>query len=347
MTTRFRSAKFSHALLLLCSVMSLWVSAQDPTQNDPQSFGVHIISPDAKRWLSEDSKIVVLANGFSWTEGPLWIEQGQYLLFSDIPNNRVYRYDDKNGVAVYLDPAGGTNWQEGDDLSGSNGLLLDKQGSLVLFQQGDRRVAVMDAPLAKPQPRFTSLASSYQSNRLNSPNDGVFTSKGELYFTDPPYGMKNGMQDERKQLPFQGVYLSTNEGELKLLDDTVSFPNGISLSPDEKTLYVAVSDPKKAQWLAYDVMPDGQLDNRRVFYDATSLIGLPSEQGYPDGMAVHSSGVIFATGPGGVWLFAPDGRVLAKIRTNQLTANCALSQDESMLYITADDYLMRIKLNSL
>jgi gluconolactonase len=152
------------------------------------------------------------------------------------------------------------------------------------------------------------------------------------------------MDDPRKELDLQGVYHLNGKGELSLLDDQLSFPNGVSLSPDEKTLYVAVSDPKNAVWLAYSVLEQGKVANKRVFYDATDLVGVKGEQGLPDGMVVHSSGKIFATGPGGIWLFSPQGEVLAKIRTGRLTANCTLSKDENFLFITAHDTLMTLAL---
>jgi gluconolactonase len=214
----------------------------------------------------------------------------------------------------------------------------------VLFQQGDRRVAAMEAPLSSPRDNFVTLAGEYDGKRLNSPNDGAFRSDGSLYFTDPPYGLEKVMADDRKELPFQGIYRLGPGGDLHLLDDTVSFPNGIALSTDEKTLYVAVSDKTWPVWLAYDVLPDGDVENRRVFYNAIDSVSAEPDNGVPDGMAVHSSGTIFATGPGGVWVFSPDGHVLAKILTGRQTANCTLSADEHTLFITAHDTLMTFTL---
>lgn len=305
---------------------------------------VEIVDEAALSLIDPAAPLTVVADGFRWTEGPLWIEDGAYLLFSDIPRNVVLKYEPQTGVQPYLEPSGGTGRYPGDDTVGSNGLLLDPSGRLVLFQHGDRRVAAMDAPLSSPEASYVTLADRYRDKRLNSPNDGVFHSDGSLYFTDPPYGLKHVLDDERKALPFQGIYRLSTSGDLVLLDDSVSFPNGIGLSPDEKTLYVAVSDDQRPVWLAYDMQADGGLANRRVFYDAGHLIGVEGEQGLPDGMVVHTSGVVFATGPGGVWLFTPDARVLAKIRTGRLTANCELSADESMLFITAHDTLMTIPL---
>jgi gluconolactonase len=295
----------------------------------------------ASALLDTNAKITVLGTGYAWTEGPLWIEEGGYLLFSDIPNNVIHKYVPDEGVSVYLEESGATGLVEGDPDGGSNGLLLNRDGELVLFQQGDRRVAIMDAPLSRPVSKFRTLAGEYRALRLNSPNDGVFHSDGSLYFTDPPYGLDAIMDDERKELAFQGIYRLTSDGTLTLLDDTVSFPNGIGLSLDEKHLYVAVSDSAEPVWLAYDIS-GGEVSNKRVFFDASEAA--QQHGGLPDGMAVHSSGNIFATGPGGVWLFSPGGEVLARIFTGRQTANCTLSADERTLYMTAHDTLMSIPL---
>ncbi|MBU3005374.1 SMP-30/gluconolactonase/LRE family protein [Paraglaciecola arctica] len=325
------------------------VTADDSHGNHTAMITPHIEIFDDKALtlLESDSEISVISEGHTWTEGPLWVEEGGYLLFSDIPNNVIQKYDSKSGTSVYLKPAGATSLVAGDYAQGSNSLLLNRKGELVLFQQGDRRIATMQAALNKPKADFKTLVGSYKNQRLNSPNDGVYHSNGDLYFTDPPYGLKNIMADERKQLAFQGVFLLKAEGSLVLLDDEVSFPNGIALTKDEQTLLVAVSNPKSAQWLAYDINTDGTLASKRVFFDATSLVGQKGEQGLPDGMAVHSSGVIFATGPGGVWLFDNTGKVLAKIRTGQISSNCTLTTDEKTLYITADDYVMSVPLKGM
>ena len=326
--------------------LSLLVLFMSGTGHAESQNPVEILDEVALAFIDPAAPLTVVADGFRWTEGPLWIQDGGYLLFSDIPNNVVFKYGPQTGVEPYLEPSGGTGRYPGDDAVGSNGLLLDQRGRLVLMQHGDRRVAVMDAPLSSPAASYVTLADRYRGKRLNSPNDGVFHSDGSLYFTDPPYGLKDLLDDERKALPFQGIYRLGTGGDLELLDDSVSFPNGIGLSTGEKTLYVAVSDRESPMWLAYDLQSDGTLAGRRVFYDAGHLVGIEGEQGLPDGMVVHSSGVIFAAGPGGVWLFTPDARVLAKIRTGRLTANCELSADERMLFITAQDTLMTILLKA-
>ncbi|MEM8489754.1 MAG: SMP-30/gluconolactonase/LRE family protein [Pseudomonadota bacterium] len=310
---------------------------------------VQILDSRAEQLLASDASIQVLGTGFAWTEGPLWIpENGErqtgsgYLLFSDIPNNVIHRYQPGEGVSVFLTESGASGLKPGDSSQGSNGLLLNEDGQLVLFQHGDRRVAIMDAALDQPASRFITLVDAYQSQRLNSPNDGVFSRSGDLYFTDPPYGLANGLTDPNRELTFQGVYHLSSSRELTLLDDQVTAPNGIALSLDERTLFVAVSDEENPHWLAYDLSTDGSVSNKRLFYDANEAA--MNEPGLPDGMAVHSSGHIFATGPGGVWLFSETGELLARILTGRPTANCTLAGDESVLYITANDALLALPL---
>lgn len=331
------------SIVVFCLSPILVFANEAPTNSFLRN--IEIINKDATLLLNENSKIVELANGFRFTEGPLWIEKNQTLLFSDIPNNVIYQYQEKTGVSLYLEHSGYTNKVEGDYPLGSNGLLLNSAQQLVLFQQGDRRVAIMDSDLINPKAKYSTLVGDYLGQRFNSPNDGIFDSKGNLYFTDPPYGLKNKINDVRKQLDFQGIYKVTPQGSLTLLDKTVEFPNGISLSPDEKTLYVGVSDPLNPIWLAYDVDTNGNLNNKKVLLNATQYKKV-DEHGVPDGMSVHSSGVIFATAPGGVWLITPQGKVIAKIHTGQKAANCTLTKDEKTLFITAQNTLLKVELNS-
>ncbi len=341
-------------LFVFCSVLmsgcgSALLSAKKvPASVKPVAINhvgsIEIYDDRARQLLTEKTQVDVLAEGYKWTEGPVWVEQGQYLLFSDIPNNAVIKFSPKEGASHYLAPAGGTGLVAGDYVGGSNGLVINEAGELVLLQHGDRRVAKMTAPLNAPKPSFETIVGDYQGKRLNSPNDATYHSNGDLYFTDPPYGLRGKFTDARKELPYQGVFRSSPTGEITLLDDGLTAPNGIAFSVDQKTLYVTVSDDTLPAWYAYDVNADGTLANRRVFFDATPFDGKPGEQGKPDGMTVHSSGILFATGPGGVWVFDENGVPLAKIRTGQHTSNCELTSDEKYLYITADDFLMGVEL---
>ncbi|MGJ8691759.1 MAG: SMP-30/gluconolactonase/LRE family protein [Thalassotalea sp.] len=305
---------------------------------------VEIYDDAALAFIDTNTKVSIRGEGYTWTEGPVWVDDGGYLLFSDIPNNIIAKYHPQQGTSLYLEKSGATGLVAGDYTQGSNGLLLNPAGELILLQQGDRRIAKMNTSLSTPKADFTTLIAQYDGKRLNSPNDGVYHQNASLYFTDPPYGLKNNLTDERKALDFQGVYQLTAQGELYLLDDKIKFPNGIGLSPDGKTLYVAASDPEQPHWYAYDVTGVGKVNNKRIFYDASAAIKNKKHTGLPDGMAVHSSGVIFASGPEGVWLFSPAGKVLAKVFTGQLSSNCTLSGDEKNLFITADDYLLSFPL---
>lgn len=286
--------------------------------------------------LAPDAKIEVLASGFDWSEGPAYDRLGGYVLFSDIPRNSVMKWSPGGGTELFMKPAGYTGVAPYGREPGSNGLIFDKQGRLILMEHGDRRVARMDRDGGK-----VTLADRYQGKRLNSPNDGTLKTDGSLYFTDPPYGLPKQADDPRRELDFCGVYRLDERG-LTLLTRDMTRPNGIAFSPDEKTLYVANSDPKKAVWMAYEVKGDGTVGTGRVLADVTSMVG-PQNPGLPDGMKVDQNGVIFATGPGGVHIYAPDGKRLGMLATGEATANVGWGDDGSTLYITADMYLCRVK----
>jgi gluconolactonase len=286
--------------------------------------------------VPKDARIEVLASGFEWTEGPVWIKDGGYVLFSDIPPNSVMKWKEGAGVSLFMKPSGYTGVAEYGAEPGSNGLVVDRQGRLVLCEHGDRRISVMTWDGGK-----RTLVDNYMGKRLNSPNDAVFKSNGDLYFTDPPYGLPKHFEDPRRELDFCGVYRRSTDGQVTLLTKELTRPNGIAFSPDEKTLYVAQSDPRRAIWMAYPVQADGTIGRGQVFNDVTSLVDkLP---GLPDGMKVDHHGNLFATGPGGIYVFAPDGTRLGRISTGERTANCAWGEDGSVLYITADMYLCRIQ----
>ena len=191
----------------------------------------------------------------------------------------------------------------------------------------------------------TTLADKYLGKRFNSPNDLAYKSNGDLYFTDPPYGLEKADKDPKKELPYNGVFRLSKNGKLTLLTSELTYPNGIAFAPDEKTLYVAISDPKLAIWMAYDVKPDGRIANGHIFFNATSKV--KEGNGLPDGMKVDKKGNLFATGPGGVFVFTPEGKHLGTIDTGQPTGNCAWGDDGSTLYIMANHYLSRIKTSTV
>ncbi len=236
-----------------------------------------------------------------------------------------------------MKPAGYTGSGPRGGESGTNGLTLDREGRLVMCQHGDRRVVRVEK-----DGRWTTLIDKYDGKRLNSPNDLVFKSNGDLYFTDPPYGLEKGADDPARELSFCGVYRVAVDGKVTLLTDQMTRPNGIGFSPDEKTLYVAQSDPDKAVWMAFPVKPDGTIGEGRVLFDSTPWVKekLP---GLPDGLKIDKKGNLFATGPGGVSVFAPDGAHLGRINTGVPTSNCRFGDDGSTLYMTANTWLCRIR----
>ncbi len=313
------------------------------SQEKQHQFAIEILDDMALELIDADAQIEVIGSGFTWTEGPLYISDGDYLLFSDIPNNKVFKIDAKGNTSEYLFPSGFLGNCSDCAEPGSNGLLLSPNGELVLMQHGERRVAKMISSLDDPKPEYEALADNYEGQRFNSPNDGVFDAKGNLYFTDPPYGLPKQMDDPTKELDFQGVYCLKTSGEIVLIDK-LSRPNGVAVSTDGLKLYVAVSNPEHAVWYQYDIMETGNVVNKKVFFNVTDLIGKEGQQGLPDGMKMHSKGYLFATGPGGIWIFDLDSKPIARIHTGEKTANCAFSSNEKTLFMTADDYVLKVSL---
>lgn len=293
--------------------------------------------------IKEDAAIEIISEGYEWSEGPVWVASHKMLLWSDVPKNTVYKWTEENETEVYLTPSGYTGSTPSASAEpGSNGLLLSSDNKLVLCQHGDRRVAMMDAPLDQPSSNFKSIADKFDGKRFNSPNDAAYRSNGDLFFTDPPYGLPKHAEDSTKEIPFQGVYKVATTGEVMLLTDSISRPNGIALTPDEKTLVVANSDPEKAIWYAFDLASNDSLKNARILYDATT--NGKSEPGLPDGFKFDRAGNMFASGPGGIWIFNKTGKVIGKIKLPNPAANCALAEDDKVLYITNDMYVLRVKL---
>lgn len=325
--------------LAAVSLLAFATAAQEtPWPTQP----VLTLQPAMQQVVAADAQIVRLAEGFRWAEGPVIEPQTGDVLFSDVPANTVYRWNAQQGLTVYLQPSGYTGMYPEHNLQeGANGLIFNAANQLVLAQHGDRRLAVLLDGAAKP-PRYQTLVSHYKDKLFNSPNDLVQHSSGAYYFTDPPYGLKGGDQAPDKQQPVNGIYRLAADGTVTLLADHLTRPNGLALSPDEQWLYVANSDPDAAQWWRYAVQADGSLATGEMFYDATAATKL--ERGLPDGLKVLPSGVILATGPGGVWVFSAQAEHLGTIQTGVAAANVALSPDNDWLYITASSFLLRIKL---
>ncbi len=308
----------------------------------PVTGKVDRLNPELDKLISKNAQIEVLTDSvFTWSEGPVWVSELDAVLFSDVPENKMYKWSEKDELSLYLEPSGTDGQDVSPNESGSNGLTLDLNGKLVLAQHGNRRISRMDASFSEPKPKYLDLASTYKGKKFNSPNDVIFDSKGNMYFTDPPYGLKGHDESPIKEISFNGVYKLDTEGKISIISDKLTRPNGLALSPDEQTLYVANSDPEKAIWMAYE-LADGKVKSERLFFDATEMVA--TKKGLPDGLRLDNAGNIFATGPGGVLVFNPEGDHLGTIDTNNATANCEFNADKSILYMTAHKYLMRIQL---
>jgi gluconolactonase len=270
-----------------------------------------------QRPVPQGATVELVDDGFEFTEGPVWYDG--VLLFSDIPANTVYRWTPEDGTSVFMEPSGH-----------SNGLAVDTAGHLLLAQH--------DGQLARraEDGSVTTLADSYGGKRLNSPNDLTVASDGTIYFTDPPYGV----DEEDRELSFSGVYRLSPEGDLTLLTKQFSRPNGICLSPDESTLYV--NDSRETFIRAYDVTESGGIENGREFAAPSD----PDAEGATDGMKVDQNGNLYTTGPGGVWVYAPDGTQLARIAVPKAPTNVAFGgPDRTTLYITARPHVYRVSVN--
>jgi gluconolactonase len=339
---RNRFPLIGSAAIAACSLLG-FVAESPAQENKPYPTLGTIERLDARfdKLVPQDARVERIAEGFDWSEGPVWDRSRKVLLFSDVPMNTVFQWQEGKGVSVFLKPSGYTGSVPRGGEPGSNGLNMDQEGRLVLCQHGDRRVARLEADKT-----FKTLADKYDGKRFNSPNDSVYKSNGDLYFTDPPYGLLKLNADPAKEIDWNGVYrISAADGTVTLLTKEMTFPNGIALSPDEKTLYVANSDPRKAIWMAFPVQDDGTLGPGKLFADVTSSVS-PAKKGLPDGMKVDAAGNLFSTGPGGVLVFAPDGTHLGTFATGEATANCGFGEDGSVLYITADMYIGRVRLTT-
>ena len=333
---RITKTPISFFCLVLAACISL---AQVVAAHDDSSESGRIVRLDPRfdRLIARDAKVEKIADGLDWVEGPVWSKQGGYLLFTDIPNNSVFKWQPGKGVSLFMKPSGYTGSAPFTGREpGANGLAFDRQGRLTLAEHGDRRIARVES-----DGRKTTLVDRYQGKRINSPNDLVYKSDGSLYFTDPPFGLPQAFDDPQKELPFSGVFRLSAQGELALLTDQIRAPNVIAFSPDEKTLYVSNAEPARAVWLAYAVKGDGTIVNGRVLFDATEFA--KTRKGGPDGMKVDRAGNLFAAGPGGLYVIAPEGTLLGRIELGVATANCAWGEDGSVLYIVASTAIYRIR----
>ena len=324
------------ALMMAALVLPLASRAADAPFGTVQKF-----DPALDAIVPADYRIEKLADGFTWAEGPVWVAAGNYLLFDDVPANTMYRWSEKDGLSVFLKPSG----FEGSDTSifrepGANGLFPDSDTTILMADSGNRMIARLDLATQKKTP----LATTFEGKKLNSPNDVIRSKSGVIFFTDPPYGLKGINESPAKELSFSGVYRLDPDGNLQVLDRELKYPNGIALSPDERTLYVANSDPTRPIWMAYSLDEKGDVKSKRVFADASDL-AKKRWPGLPDGMRVAGDGTLFASAPGGILIMTPEGKRLGLIQTEGPIANCAFGDDGRTLYLTSKDLIARIRLN--
>jgi gluconolactonase len=345
------------SLILLCLVSLLLLAAcqtkkveHTSTPAEPSIGSIERIDPALDAIVPVSARIEKIGSGFEFTEGPIYMREG-YLLFSDVQGNVIRKWTPEGGAVDFRRPSGydGTDAPKGAFI-GSNGLTCDQEGRLVICEHGNRRVTRLEK-----DGKLTVLAAKYQGKRLNSPNDAVYKSDGSLYFTDPPYGFPKEDQDPRKELKFNGIYRLSPDGKLILLSREMTRPNGLGFSPDEKYFYVANSDAARKVWMKFEVKTDGTLGEGKVFADVTS----DKEAGEPDGMKLDVNGNLYCTGPGGIWIFSPEGKHLGTIKPPETPANlhwgkfaktnaeAGMKPDEqaTTLYITARTGLYRIQLS--
>ncbi len=323
-----------YLILFLALILSNKISAQSNLikQKDQLSFPeLFVFNNEFETYFSSNNNIEEIVSNKHFLEGPVWVDALNGLLFSDIPDNRIYFWNETKGLSIWLEPSGF-----------SNGLLLDHNGDLILMQgnyastsETKRQVGKIENP--KSNKTISNLVPNYNGKKFNSPNDAVLSSKGVLYFTDPPYGLTNADTDIEKELPFNGVYKFKNN-KIELLIDTIQRPNGIGLSIDSKFLYVA--ECEKGKLFCYELNRDGNIKNSVDFFDLNDIVkrATTSSMPYFDGMTVSKKGVILLTGYNGIWFVSPKGKLLGHIQTPEFTSNCALDSKEEYVYWTSGKY---------
>jgi len=341
-----------HLVLLLVLAVACSASAQDPKAAElPKTIGrLERYDLAIDKLVSSDAKIEVLGGGYDWSEGVVWVPapppradskeapESGYALFSDIPPNKIFKWQPGKGVSVFKEKVGYTGPEPPPMKEpGTNGLALDSQGRLVMCCHGDRCIKRIEK-----DGKIVTIADKFEGKRFNSPNDLVYAANGDLYFTDPPYGLQEQEKDKGRELDWFGVYRLSRDGKVTLLTKEMTRPNGIGLSPDEKTVYVAQSDPKAPLWKAFPIKPDGSFGESRTVLDASEW-AKRGDKGLPDGLDIDATGNLWATAPGGVAIFTPEGKVLGRLNTGEATANCKFGNDKRTLFICADMYFCKIR----
>ncbi len=323
--------------ILLIMIMT----AHSQTPEAKTTLGkIEVFDKELEKIIGKSEKVEILATGLQWAEGPVWVRDGSYLLFSDPKQNIIFKWSEEEGLSEFLKPSGYTGRGHYSDEPGSNGLLINLRGELVACEHGDRRISSM--PLTGGGK--VSIADNYKGRRFNSPNDLCQHSNGTYYFTDPPYGLPEREKDKKnREIEQNGVYSVNPDGKVEQVISDLLRPNGVALSPDEQILYVAQSDRQAPQIIAYAIQEDRVLPKGKVFFDFKKQF--PEAKGAPDGIKVDQHGNIYAGAGQGVAIISAKGKLLGRIYTGVATANCAFGED-GYLYITASQYLLRVKLNT-
>lgn len=315
-------------------------------QKDSVVGKVEIYDPSALQLVDTNANMEVIAKGYTWSEGPVWLADKKMLIFSDVPENKIYSWKEGDTAKLYLTPSGYTDTTPRIGENGSNGLTLDRNGKLLLCQSGNRQVVRLNASLDDPKPNFEVLTAKYNGQRFNSPNDLVTDKNNNIYFTDPIYGLPKGPDDPTREMKFEGVYKITTDGKTTLLIDSISRPNGIALSPDEKTLYVGSSDDVHTKWYAYNLNEQGNIKSGGVLLDGTELKAKATVKQGADGFKIDDHGNIFSAGPDGINIISPQGKLLALIRVYQRrVSNCVFNETKNILFVTADDLVLKVQLH--
>ena len=327
--------------LMLSGAVSVACAAAPAAPTKIEQAAIDRWDPAMDAIVPKDWKIEKLAEGFGWAEGPIWVKSGGYLLFTDVPGNKMWKWSEKGGLEKYLDLSGAANpdpkiWRE----AGANGLAIFDKNSILVADTGSRMIQRLDLKTKKKTP----FATQFDGKKFSSPNDVARKKSGVVFLSDPPYGFAKGDDEPIKEQPFNGVYRVAKDGSVTVIEKELTRPNGVALSPDERTLYVTQSEPKKAIILAFSLDANGNVTGKKLFQDLTDLVG-DSTPGLPDGLTVASDGTIFTSGPGGIIVLSKDGKRLGRISDGKATANCKFGDDGKTLYLTSHDMLARIRLN--
>lgn len=329
--TKYKSLFALSCLTLSCSLFA----AEYPTLGKIVS-----LDPKFDELVDKGAQMEVISSGYDWSEGPAWNKEEGFLVWSDVPENKIFKWSEKEGTSVFLEPSGYTGVADPEYKKGSNGLIYNNEGLLVIAETGDRRVSVLP-----PRSGRVTIADAYQNKRFNSPNDLAIDTAGNLYLTDPVYGLRGKWEDPDRELDIAGVYLIRTNGEVELLTDELRWPNGVGLSPNEDFLYVAQSSRDEPWIMKYPLNEDLSLGKGEVFFDVSTI--QPNDGRLADGFAVDQEGNLWTSGPNGVLVISPEGKLLGRMMTGQATGNCCWGDDGSTLYITADYYICRIRTNAV